>query len=66
MKFTLKQKIIGLTLFATVLPVLIIGIMITVQKDNASAKLREELDLISRSNLTQIALDVSRPVCNSQ
>jgi methyl-accepting chemotaxis protein WspA len=57
-KLTLKRKIIGLAVFAAVLPVLVM-FMLTVQfQKRASQKAETELDVLAEVNITQIAKDV--------
>lgn len=57
MRLKLKQKIVWLTITATVFPVSIILIIITVQKWAVNQRTDDELDTLARENIKQIARD---------
>jgi methyl-accepting chemotaxis protein len=57
MKFMIRHKIITMVIAAAILPVLIIASLNVFQKDNVLHEVNQELDLLARENLVQIALD---------
>ena len=57
MKLKLKHKIIGLALLAALLPALVMSILFTVQKSQVTSKVSDELDVLGRRNIAQIAQD---------
>jgi methyl-accepting chemotaxis protein len=58
MKLSLKQKITLLAVTSTVLPLIVILTVVSIQKQVASDKIVVELDKMSRDQLAQIAEDV--------
>jgi len=58
MTLTIRHKIIGLTILAALLPVVVVVILVSVQKARSSAELTAQLNELGRSNLGQISQDV--------
>ncbi len=58
MQFTVKRKIIGLAVLAALLPVIVVVGLIFVEQNWIESRVKEELDILSRGNLSRIALDV--------
>lgn len=57
MKLKSKHKIIGLALLAALLPALVMSIIFTVQESQITSKVSDELDVLGRRNIAQIAQD---------
>ncbi len=57
MKLKSKHKITGLALLAALLPALVMSILFTVQKGQVTSKVSDELDVLGRRNIAQIAQD---------
>lgn len=58
MKLSLKKKITLLAMTSTILPLIVILIVVSIQKQAASEQIVVELDKLSRIQLAQIATDV--------
>ena len=58
MKLSLKQKVIGLPVMAAVLPVLVMLVLTTVQKNSVTEKIEGELEVLARENIEHLALAV--------
>jgi len=56
-KLKSKHKIVGLALLAALLPALVMSILFTVQKSQVTSKVSDELDVLGRRNIAQIAQD---------
>jgi methyl-accepting chemotaxis protein len=61
---SIKQKIIGLAVLAALLPTIVMSVLTVIQKARVTPKVVEELDIIGRENITQIAKDV-RAMCQT-
>lgn len=57
MKVGLKQKIVWLTISATVIPITVMILITVLQKDSVLNRTDEELDTLMRDNIKQIAQD---------
>ncbi|MCF8127949.1 MAG: methyl-accepting chemotaxis protein [Deltaproteobacteria bacterium] len=58
MKLMLKHKVIGLPLVAAVLPVLVMLVLTSVEKQNVTGKIEGQLDVLARENIEHLALAV--------
>ncbi len=58
MRLMLKHKIIGLSIMAALLPVIVILVTILVQKDRVDQQVGVELDILARENVARVAQDV--------
>ncbi|MBC8419387.1 MAG: methyl-accepting chemotaxis protein [Desulfobacterales bacterium] len=58
MGIMLKHKVIGLPVLAAILPVFVMFILTSVEKQDVTHKIERELDLIARENFARISLAV--------
>ncbi len=58
MRFTIKYKIMALSLSFVLIPVIIILIQVGVQKGVLKSKVTDEIDILIKENVSQIAKDV--------
>ena len=58
MKLMLKHKLIGLPVFAAILPVLVMLILTTVEKRSVTGKIEGELDALARENIEHLSMAV--------
>ena len=58
MKLSLKHKVIGLPVLAAVLPVLVMLVLTTVQKESVTKKIEGALEVLARENIEHLALAV--------
>lgn len=58
MKLNVKQKIVGTASLAAILPILAVVVISLVSRDKASRDVMEELDVVKKSQVGQIAKDV--------
>jgi methyl-accepting chemotaxis protein len=58
MTLTIRKRIIGVTLVAALLPVLVVTLLVYIQKGAASKELARQLDGLAEANLSQISRDV--------
>jgi methyl-accepting chemotaxis protein len=62
--WTVGHKIVGLALLAALMPIVVMSVLTVTQKARVTPKVVEELDVIARENIAQIALDM-RAMCQS-
>ena len=58
MRLTLKRKITGLAILSAALPLIVVLLLMLRFDDEISSKAKDELDLLSKRNIEQIAKDV--------
>ncbi|MDZ7260506.1 MAG: Cache 3/Cache 2 fusion domain-containing protein [candidate division KSB1 bacterium] len=58
MKLTIKHKVMGLAIGAVLLSVLVMSILTAIEKNRVDAKVGDELNVLARDNISQIAKDV--------
>jgi methyl-accepting chemotaxis protein len=58
MKLMIKHKVIGLALLAAFLPVLVMSVLTLIQKNDVNEQVVDEMDILARENITQVAKDV--------
>ncbi len=54
----IKHKVVGLAIGATLLPILAMTILTAIQKNRVDVSVGNELDILGRENITQIAKDI--------
>ncbi len=58
MNLMIKHRIAGLAILAAILPTLIICVLTLIQKNSAQDKVVQEMEILAKENITQVAQDV--------